>query len=123
MKSIGVDTVAIKKFESVITSSGDGFIEHVFSSAERKYCASAANTVQSFAGHYAAKEALAKAMPSLRSYGVDWKDIEVTHNNFGAPQFVMNDALCENLGRMSGSTILLSISHTSETAVAMVAIV
>ena len=123
MRGIGVDTVAMKKFENVITNSGDGFIEHVFSTEERKYCASSANTVQSFAGHYAAKEALAKAMPSLRSYGVDWKDIEVTHNNFGAPEFVMTDPLRENLARINGSSILLSISHTHETAVAMVAIV
>lgn len=122
MKGIGVDTVAMSKFQNVMLNSGDGFIEHVFTSGERKYCASTANPSQSFAGHFAAKEALVKAIPSLRSYGVDWKDIEVTHNNFGAPEFVMNERLTENLQRIAGSSILLSISHTHETAVAMVAV-
>jgi holo-[acyl-carrier protein] synthase len=123
MKGLGVDTVAMKKFKDVITNSGDGFIQHVFTAAERDYCAASANRVQSFAGHFAAKEALAKAIPSLRSYGVDWQEIEVTHNNFGAPEFVLNQKLKENLERVSGSSILLSISHTHETAVAMVAVI
>jgi holo-[acyl-carrier protein] synthase len=123
MKGIGVDTVAMTKFQNVLLNSGDGFVEHVFTSGERKYCASTANPVQSFAGHFAAKEALVKAIPSLKSYGVDWRDIEVTHNNFGAPEFVINDSLATNLERISASSILLSISHTHETAVAMVAVI
>ena len=117
MKGIGVDTVAMTKFQNVLLNSGDGFVEHVFTSGERKYCASTANPSQSFAGHFAAKEALVKAIPSLKSYGVDWRDIEVTHNNFGAPEFVINDSLATNLERISASSILLSISHTHETAV------
>jgi holo-[acyl-carrier protein] synthase len=123
MKGIGVDTVAMTKFQNVLLNSGDGFVEHVFTSGERKYCASTANPSQSFAGHFAAKEALVKAIPSLKSYGVDWRDIEVTHNNFGAPEFVINDSLATNLERISASSILLSISHTHETAVAMVAVI
>ena len=123
MKGIGVDTVAMTKFQNVLLNSGDGFVEHVFTSGERKYCASTANPSQSFAGHFAAKEALVKAIPSLKSYGVDWRDIEVTHNNFGAPEFVINDSMATNLERISASSILLSISHTHETAVAMVAVI
>jgi holo-[acyl-carrier protein] synthase len=123
MKSIGIDTVAMEKFQNVLMTSGEGFIEHVFTPDERKYCASTANPTHAFAAHYAAKEALIKAMPTLRSYGIDWRDIEVTHNNLGSPQFVMNDNLCENMRRASASNVLLSISHTHETAVAMVAII
>jgi holo-[acyl-carrier protein] synthase len=123
MKSIGIDTVAMEKFQNVLMTSGDGFIEHVFTAEERKYCAGTANPTHSFAAHYAAKEALIKAMPTLRSYGIDWRDIEVTHNNLGSPQFVMNENLSENMRRASASNVLLSISHTHETAVAMVAIV
>ncbi len=123
MKGIGVDTVAMTKFENVMLNSGEGFIEHVFTSNERKYCAGTANPSQSFAGHFAAKEALIKAIPALRSYGVDWRDIEVTHTNFGAPEFVLNSTISENLTRISASNILLSISHSHESAVAMVAVV
>ena len=122
MKGIGVDTVAMTKFQNVMVGSGSGFIEHVFTSNERKYCAGSANPCESFAGHFAAKEALVKAIPALRSHGIDWKDIEVTHNNFGAPQFTVNDRIKENLERINASSILLSISHTHETAVAMVAV-
>jgi holo-[acyl-carrier protein] synthase len=122
MKGIGVDTVAMTKFQNVMVGSGSGFIENVFTSNERKYCAGSANPSQSFAGHFAAKEALVKAIPALRSHGVDWKDIEVTHNSFGAPGFIVNDRIQENLNRIDASSILLSISHTHETAVAMVAV-
>lgn len=123
MKGIGIDTVAMKKFAEVLLQSGERFLEHVFTPQERRYCEKAANPQQSFAGHFAAKEALVKAIPSLRSYGVDWSDIEVTHDDFGVPKFVIEGRLFENLRRIAGETIMLSISHTSETAVAMVVVV
>lgn len=123
MKGIGVDTVAMGKFENVLVNSIDGFIENVFTPSERKYCASSANPCQSFAGHFAAKEALAKAIPTLRTSGFDLREIEVTHNNLGAPEFVLNESLKEKMEKISASSILLSISHTHETAVAMVAVV
>lgn len=123
MKGIGVDTVAMKKFVEIFKHSGEKFLEHVFTRNERTYCEQAANPHQSFAGHFAAKEALVKAIPSLRSYGVDWSDIEVTHDPFGVPQFVLEGRLFENLKRIAGNSIMLSISHTNETAVAMVVVV
>jgi holo-[acyl-carrier protein] synthase len=123
MKGIGVDTVAMGKFENVLVNSQNGFIENVFTPSERKYCASSAYPCQSFAGHFAAKEALVKAIPSLRNRGLGLRDIEVTHNDLGAPEFVLNDSLKENMETISASSILLSISHTHETAVAMVAVV
>lgn len=122
MKGIGVDTVAMGKFQNVLVNSGDGFIENVFTPGERKYCAGTANPCQSFAGHFAAKEALKKAIPALRKK-LDWRDIEVTHNDSGAPSFVLNRWLKENMDQIAASSILLSISHTHETAVAMVAVV
>jgi holo-[acyl-carrier protein] synthase len=123
MKGIGVDTVAMERFKEVLIGSDHGFIEHVFTTSERKYCASTPNPTQTFAGHFAAKEALIKAMPTLRNYGIDWRDIEITHNTFGAPQFVMNENLLDNLKKASASSVLLSISHTPDTAIAMVAVV
>jgi holo-[acyl-carrier protein] synthase len=122
MKGIGVDTVALKKFINVIEQSGEQFIKHVFTSKEQQYCSTAPNPFQSYAGHFAAKEAVVKAIPSLRSFGVDWQNIEVSHDNFGAPKFVLEGRLLENLKRIEGNAILLSISHTSETAVAMVVV-
>ncbi len=122
MKGIGVDTVALKKFVQILENSGEQFIKHVFTPRERKYCSAAPNPHQSFAGHFAAKEAIVKAIPSLRSYGVDWQDLEVSHDNFGAPKFIVEGRLLENLKRIAGSVIMLSISHTSETAVAMVVV-
>lgn len=119
MKGLGVDTVAISKFNEVLAKSGDSFVEHVFTSNERAYCQAAANPNQSFAARFAAKEALLKAIPSLRSYGVDWQDMEITHNGFGAPEFVIAGRLRDNMERTGIERIMLSISHTSESAVAV----
>lgn len=119
-KGIGIDTVAMSKFQRVLDASGGNFVEHVFSEEERQYCEGAANPQQSFAGHFAAKEALIKAIPDLRSWGVDWQDMEVSHSNFGAPQFVQRGKLAQALERIKASMIMVSISHTSESAVAVV---
>ncbi len=123
MKAIGIDAVAMRRFEHMVMDANDGFIERVFTARERKYCAGSGIPFQAFAAHYAAKEALRKAVPSLRHPSLDWRELEVLHTEQDTPSFVMNPFLKERLDQMSASSVLLSISHTHDTAVAMVAIV
>lgn len=119
-KGLGIDNVAMEKFKRVLEASGERFINGVFSPRERHYCLQAPNPEQSFAGHFAAKEALVKAIPDLRSWGVDWIDMEIDHSNFGAPRFVCGEKLKKALARINASVIMVSISHTFESAVAVV---
>lgn len=97
------------------------FRERVFTARERDYCdRRGAAAPQHYAARFAAKEAALKALGTGWSGGLAWQHVEVTNDDGGRPAINFHDAALE-LFRLSGATRAhLSISHTSEHAVAQV---
>lgn len=97
------------------------FAERVFTQSERAYCeAKGAASAQSYAARFAAKEAFLKALKTGWRGKITWHDIEVVSDENGAPFLnAVNEAarLIENMG---ATRLFLSISHTTEHAVAQV---
>ncbi|MDW7693456.1 holo-ACP synthase [Flammeovirgaceae bacterium SG7u.111] len=112
---IGVDIVETARIEKSIKKKG--FVEKVFSEKEIAYCQEKARPHEHFAGRFAAKEALVKALGEAYYFQVEPSQVEVTNNEQGKPEFTVPTLpIFENL------TIHLSISHCSCHAVAMVTI-
>jgi len=115
----GIDIVKIERIEKIINRWGKSFTGKIFTSTEISYCSKKKAGVQSFAGRFAAKEALLKALGSgLR--GVCWKDAEVTNNRFGQPRFKVGGKLKIMIREKKICKIFLTISHTDEYAIAEV---
>ena len=98
------------------------FQERVFTAAERAYCDSrgAAVAAQHYAARFAAKEAALKALGTGWSGGVAWQDVEIVPLESGAPTLCFHGRVRE-LFEASGATIAhLSLSHTTEHAIAQV---
>jgi holo-[acyl-carrier protein] synthase len=98
------------------------FVERVFTLAERDYCDSRGALVapQHYAARFAAKEAALKALGTGWSGGISWQDVEITRNDAGAPAIIFHRRALE-LFQLSGATRAhLSLSHTSEHAIAQV---
>lgn len=98
------------------------FTERVFTQSERDYCDSrgAAVAAQHYAARFAAKEAALKALRTGWSGGVAWQDVEIYSLESGAPQLRFHGVVLE-LYQQSGATAAhLSISHTTEHAIAQV---
>lgn len=97
------------------------FAERVFTGKERAYCESkGAAAAQSYAARFAAKEAFLKALKTGWRGKITWHDMEILNDADGVPNLEISGearALMENLG---ADKIHLSISHTSEHAVAEV---
>ena len=70
---MGVDIIEIERIERALERPG--FRERCFTDAEREYCDSRARPAQSYAGRFAGKEAVGKAL----GCGVlfTWKEIEI----------------------------------------------
>lgn len=97
------------------------FRERVFTARERDYCdARGAASAQHYAARFAAKEAALKALGTGWSGGVGWRDVEVLNDGAGRPELVFRDAALELFRRSGASRAHLSLSHTSEHAVAQV---
>lgn len=98
------------------------FRERVFTEAERAYCDSRgeAAAAQHYAARFAAKEAAFKALRTGWRGGLSWHHVEVTSNEDGAPLLQLNGHARELFDALGATHTHLSLSHTSEHAVAQV---
>jgi len=116
----GIDLVKIERIEKIIKKWGDNFIFRIFTSLEREYCEKKkGNKFQSYAGKFAAKEALLKAL-GLGLREANWKEIEIKNDELGQP-IIDTSGKLKNITSTKGvSKYFISISHTKEYAVAQV---
>jgi len=116
----GIDLVKIERLEIIIKKWGDNFTSRVFTLLEREYCEKKkGNKYQSYAGRFAAKEALLKAL-GLGLRGANWKEIEIKNDELGQPIINASGKL-KNIASAKGvSKYFITISHTKEYAIAQV---
>jgi len=117
---MGTDLVEIGRVARSIDRFGDRFLERIFTPGEVAYCMKKRNFAESFAARFAAKEAGAKALGTGISHGVSWKEFEVTRAPSGKPSLVLSGRAAELARAMGVSSIALSLTHTSEMALAVV---
>lgn len=112
---IGIDTVRISRIEKAIENAA--FVNRVFTDAEQSYCNAKPNSAQSYAGIFCAKEAAVKALGIGFGGGVMPADIEVMHENNGAPKL---NFYCGAVELFKPYISSVSISHDGDYAVAAV---
>ena len=116
---LGIDLVQISRLEAVMKKP---FFkkERLFSPGEIAYCRSKGKGAPAaFAGHYAAKEAVYKALGTGFREGL-WRDVEVCHNDFGAPYLKLYGTYADTARQISPHSPVLSLSHDGDYAVAQV---
>jgi holo-[acyl-carrier protein] synthase len=118
--SIGIDIIEVYRIRETISRT-PRFVERVFTEREREYCeAKGAASAQSYAARFAAKEAFLKTLKTGWRGKITWHDIEICSDENGVPSLeIKGEAknIFENLG---ANKIHLSLSHTTEHAVAQV---
>lgn len=99
------------------------FGERVFTNAEREYCESKGEAkYQSYAGRFAAKEAFLKALKTGWRGKITWQDIEIVIKDNGVPVLKVTGEAERLVRQLGGEHLHVSISHTTEHAVANVII-
>lgn len=104
----GIDIIEISRIRSSVTKWGPKFLERVFNPQEIRYAESHVLPFQHYAGRFAAKEAIYKAVGN-RLLG--WKDITIVNDITGKPTCVVK-------GLSKSRTVHISISHSKFYAVA-----
>ena len=114
---IGTDMCAISRIEKAIEKAH--FFERVFTVQERTYLdTKGKQRAASAAAMFAAKEAAAKALGTGFAKGVSIADIEVTHDELGAPGLRFTGGAKARLEALGGREALLSLSHEGDMALA-----
>lgn len=114
---LGVDIVEIERMETILART-PSFAFRVFSEEERAYCEAHHRPAVHFATHFAAKEAVLKALGTGFSSGIGFTDVEVAHDENGKPLAVLHGRAKEIAEELGIIEIPLSLSRTRDTAVA-----
>jgi len=115
--SAGVDLVEVERIQQALEDSriGRRFRERVFTEKEILYCEKKRRgKYESYAGRFAAKEAVMKALGRGWGSKVRWLDIEVGRARSGKPEIVLHDKTAQLAEQLGIRRWALSITHTKE---------
>ncbi|MEA2104029.1 MAG: holo-ACP synthase [Candidatus Cloacimonadota bacterium] len=119
----GIDLVEVGRIIQELEKHGKSFVKKIFTKAEIEYCEQKTNIAiraQHYAGRFAAKEAFFKAIGTGWRGGIHWNDVEVINDQLGKPGLNLNGKAVEIIEKMEVNSIHISISHTKNTAIAIV---
>lgn len=117
---LGVDIAEVRRVQAAIERRGTPFLRRVYTQTESEYCERFKNKFERYAGRFAAKEAVMKALGTGWSRGVRWVDIEVVREGSGRPTIALSGEASKIADRLGVKRISLSITHTGEQALAQV---
>ncbi len=118
--SIGIDIIEVYRIRESIARTPQ-FAERVYTAAEREYCESkGVAAAQSYAARFAAKEAFLKALKTGWRGKISWHDIEVVSGEDGVPDLVITGEAAVILKERGADRVHISLSHTTDHAVAQV---
>ncbi len=121
---IGTDIVEVGRIEALMRDRGRVFLERWFTAGEIGYCTGKAVPSRHFAARFAAKEAVAKALPVAWDGPLPWRSIEIVSGPRGVPSVSLSGALLDAAVRAQVGDIQVSLSHCDDyaTAIAVVAV-
>ena len=116
----GTDIIEVSRIKQSIERSGKNFLNIIYTPKEIEYCESKrVSKYYHYAGRFAAKEAIYKAIsPLLKDkFDISWHNAEVINDKNGNPKINFRDIRFDKIANID-----ISISHCKEYAVATVVV-
>ena len=114
--AVGTDLIEIERIRRSLARYGR-FRERCFTEAERAYCDSRRNPAQSYAGRFAGKEAVGKALGFGVARAFAWQEIEIVGRP--KPAVRLSGRLAERAATLGVASVDLSMTHSRELAQAV----
>jgi holo-[acyl-carrier protein] synthase len=114
--SVGVDLIEIDRIRKALARY-PAFRDRCFTAAEQAYCDSKKNPAESYAGRFAGKEAVGKALGFGVARAFAWKEIEIVGRP--KPAVRLSGRLADWAERRGAGAIDLSMTHSRELASAV----
>ena len=115
---IGTDIVECLRIAQMIERHGELFISRVYTEHEIEYCRLRKAATQHYAGRWAAKEAVLKALGTGWRRGISWRDVKVRNKPDGRPVIALRGGARDLVEQLGIREILISISHCRSHATA-----
>ena len=113
---VGTDLIEIARIRRALERY-PGFRERCFTDAEIAYCESRKNPAQSYAGRFAGKEAVGKALGFGVARAFAWREIEIVGRP--KPSVELSGRVAAWARRVEAGAIDLSMTHSRELAQAV----
>ncbi|MBI4524071.1 MAG: holo-ACP synthase [Deltaproteobacteria bacterium] len=120
---VGVDLTEIARIQRALEDAKTGrrFRDRVYTAGEIEYCeGKGRGRYQSYAGRFAAKEAVMKALGRGWSSQVTWLEIEIVRDPAGKPLVKLHDKTSAFARARGIQELCLSITHAGGMAMAYV---
>lgn len=122
MISVGTDILRIDRIDEAASRQGDRFMKRILTAKEQEEYHASREPNRLLGKRFAAKEAVAKALGTGIGRGVSWQDIQIDHDDFGAPVVVLCGGAERVARERGGSQVLLSLSDERDYVVAFAAL-
>ena len=116
MIHVGTDLIEIARIRRSLQKY-ESFKNRCFTPEEQAYCDSRPNPAQSYAGRFAGKEAVGKALGFGVARAFAWKDIEIVGRP--KPSVHLSGRIAEWAANVGAGEIDLSMTHSRELAQAV----
>ncbi len=113
---VGTDLIEIERIRRALARYAR-FRERCFTEAERAYCDSRRNSAQSYAGRFAGKEAVGKALGFGVARAFAWQEVEIVGRP--KPAVRLSGRLDERAASLGIEAVDLSMTHSRELAQAV----
>lgn len=117
---IGLDLVKRSRIEDALARHGARFTNRIFTEAEQGYAGERANWALHYAGMWAVKESLVKALGTGFRDGIRWRDIACGHDDLGKPVVTLSGKALQRADAIGVASIHVSITHDTEWSAAQV---
>ncbi len=112
---LGIDIIKVERIRATLERFGPRFSSRVLTPAEAAYVRDRPET---FAGRWAAKEAISKVL-GLGVRGVGWREIEIVRLPTGQPSVRLSGRAQRRAEQLGMVRVAVSISHERDYAVAV----
>ncbi len=119
IEGVGIDNVEVERMTKLL-SRNNHFRDKVFTLLEIEYCTKQANSAQSFAARFAAKEAFSKALGTGFIGDLEFSQIEVCTDTLGKPFISLSGEAKSIIEKTGIIKMHLSLTHSGTIASAIV---
>ena len=116
---VGTDITEVGRIRELMNRHPE-FRARVFTAQEIDYCESKRRTFEHYAARFSVKESVMKAVGRGWLQGLEWADIEVMRRGSGEPFIAAGGSLQAAMQELGISRFVVSLSHCSTHAMAVV---
>ena len=108
---IGTEIVECVRIGRMIQEHGELFLARVLTAKEIRHCQKHKSPTEHFAGQWAAKEAILKALGIGAGKGLAWTDLEILHVKGQRPRVHLHGLIKDHAQQQRVSEIHVTLAH------------